>query len=269
MRTVMGIDAAWTVTQPTGIAVVEGDRYGWRLIAAEASYQRFLARADPNLEPEARPSGSIPNARDLLQAAIALCGRPVDVVAVDMPLAATPIIGRRVCDNAVSREYGCRKCGTHSPNAARPGRVAEHLRDTFAAAGYPLRTTEAASPGVIEVYPHPALVELADAAERLPYKAAKTRRYWPAETPADRRVRLLAMWSEILAMLESEVAGVTAALPLPDDDAKGATLKAFEDTLDAVICAWVAACALEGRAVWFGDDHSTIWIPKPLPARGS
>jgi predicted RNase H-like nuclease len=37
--------------------------------------------------------------------------------------------------------------------------------------------------------------------------------------------------------------------------------KAFEDTLDAVICAWVAVRALEGLAVPFGDDTAAIWIP--------
>jgi predicted RNase H-like nuclease len=43
----------------------------------------------------------------------------------------------------------------------------------FELAGYSLRTDTIARLGVIEVYPHPALVELAGAAERLPYKALK------------------------------------------------------------------------------------------------
>lgn len=261
MRAVMGIDAAWTTTQPTGVALAVEDGPGWRLVAAESSYQRFLARADSTLVPEIRPSGSIPYASDLLRAASALGGAPLDLVAVDMPLAQLPIVGRRACDNDVSRAYGSRKCGTHSPTVTRPGRVAEQLRETFAAAGYPLRTDTAQPPGVVEVYPHPALVELAGAAERLPYKAAKTRRYWPSLDLVARRVRLLAEWSGIVSLLETEISGVTAALPVPDPSHRGATLKSFEDTLDAVVCAWVAICALEGRATPFGDDHSTIWVP--------
>jgi predicted RNase H-like nuclease len=39
--------------------------------------------------------------------------------------------------------------------------------------------------------------------------------------------------------------------------------KAFEDTLDAAICAWVGVCALEGRAEALGDAVSAIWVPLP------
>jgi predicted RNase H-like nuclease len=38
-------------------------------------------------------------------------------------------------------------------------------------------------------------------------------------------------------------------------------VKAHEDALDAVICAWVGVCALEDRATPFGDENSAIWIP--------
>jgi predicted RNase H-like nuclease len=44
-----------------------------------------------------------------------------------------------------------------------------------------------------------------------------------------------------------------------------AAWSAYEDTLDTVVCAWIAVCALEGRAVPFGDESSAIWIPgRPL-----
>jgi predicted RNase H-like nuclease len=105
------------------------------------------------------------------------CGRPVDLVAIDMPLARSPIVGRRASDDAVSSAYGGRKCGTHTPSAFRPGRMSDDLREGFERAGYPLLTNTIAQSGVIEVYPHPALVELAGASERLPYKASKVRSY--------------------------------------------------------------------------------------------
>jgi hypothetical protein len=81
------------------------------------------------------------------------CGRPVDLIAIDMPLARSPIVGRRTCDDAVSRAYGGRKCGTHSPSASRPGRISEDLKNGFVRAGYPLLTDTIASKGTIEVYP--------------------------------------------------------------------------------------------------------------------
>ena len=45
-------------------------------------------------------------------------------------------------------------------------------------------------------------------------------------------------------------------------------LKAYEDALDAIVCAWIAICALEARAVPFGDETSAIWIPLPIETVG-
>lgn len=261
MRSVLGIDAAWTLTKPSGVALVAEDAGGWRLVAAESSYQRFLVRADGCQEPAMRPSGASPDVPGLISAAAALAGRPVDLVAVDMPLALSPIVGRRACDNAVSRYYGARKCGTHTPSALRPGRISDRLREGFHRAGFPLQTTSLASPGLIEVYPHTALVELAGASERLPYKAARIRQYWPSDSPSERRARLYRQWEEIAELLECEIAGAREAVPKLGLDAAGWQLKAYEDALDAIVCAWVAVCALEARARPFGDEDSAIWVP--------
>nr|WP_245581779.1 DUF429 domain-containing protein [Rhizobium ruizarguesonis] len=38
-------------------------------------------------------------------------------------------------------------------------------------------------------------------------------------------------------------------------------MKALEDTLDAVVCAWVGACVMDGRARAYGDVESAIWVP--------
>ena len=267
MRVVLGIDAAWSSTQPSGVAVVAEESSGWRLIAAESSYQRFQAKADTNLLREQRPSGSLADARALIAAASILCkGWPVDLVSIDIPLAREAITGRRFCDNEVSRMYGGRKCGTHSPTRARPGRVSDELREGFDLSGYPLLTRSISSRGVIEVYPHPALIELAGALERLPYKTPKTRTYWPSATPTERRERLYQQWKEIICLLEGQITNVSAVLIIPDMNAPKAEAKACEDALDAVVCAWVAICALEGRARPLGDDNSAIWIPYPRVA---
>jgi predicted RNase H-like nuclease len=127
--------------------------------------------------------------------------------------------------------------------------------------GYPLLTRIAAPVGVIEVYPHPALVELAGAPERVRYKASKVCTYWREATPSERRGLLYREWAGIVALLEREIEGVPAALTTPGPGASGLEIKAYEDALDAVVCAWVAVCAVEGRAVAFGDDSAAIWIP--------
>jgi predicted RNase H-like nuclease len=64
-------------------------------------------------------------------------------------------------------------------------------------------------------------------------------------------------------LLEGEIAGVGTALPSLELNVTGMKVKAYEDALDAIICAWVAVCALDGRAMPFGDEHSAIWIPSP------
>jgi predicted RNase H-like nuclease len=38
-------------------------------------------------------------------------------------------------------------------------------------------------------------------------------------------------------------------------------LKRYEDSLDALVCAWVGAKYLEGEAVAYGDHTAAIWIP--------
>ena len=136
------------------------------------------------------------------------------------------------------------------------------MRADFEAAGYGLWTTDRRpTPGLIEVYPHPALLTLTGARQRLEYKAGKTLTYWPNETPAIRRRNLFYVWMRIGAALEAEIAGVAAAIPLPDDSTVGRALKAYEDRLDAIVCVWCAIRALQGRATAYGDAVSAIWIP--------
>lgn len=260
MRSVLGIDAAWTTTQPSGVALVEETKNGWQLVAVEASYQRFHAIAS-GVAAEPRPSGSVPDAGALLETSTILCSPAVELVALDMPLSHKPIVGRRVSDNKVSREYGARKCGTHSPSSVRPGRISDKLRADFAAAGYELQTIENSPRGLIEVYPHPALVELANAKERLNYKAGRSKNYWPHLTPSERQVELHHEWSKIIHLLDGKISGVARRFNSFRIGTTGTEMKATEDMLDAVVCAWVAICALEGTAKPYGDEESAIWIP--------
>lgn len=262
---VLGIDAAWTAHNPSGVAVAVSGPLGWQLVAAAPSYEHFYAEASgmPSLE---KPTGSLPNAAALLTAASILCGNAITLVAVDMPLSHLPIVGRRASDTLISKVFGGRKCGTHSPSAARPGQISDDIKLEFQAAGYGLCTSSAADGGLIEVYPHPALLHLMAAPIRLPYKMSKTLTYWPNADKIERRRLLLQQWHSIVKRLETQISGVQAVLPQIDAKASGIQLKAYEDTLDAIICAWIGICALEGRAKAYGDDVSAIWVPDLAPA---
>lgn len=258
MTSVLGIDAAWTHTEPSGVALVERTGMIWRLVRVAASYQAFLS--DDHLE-GARHRGSTPNPKALLAKTAAIIGRPVTVVAIDMPLSTNPITGRRISDNAISVLYGAKHAGTHTPSQNRPGQLSDDLTLGFAHAGYPLLTSGASYPALIEVYPHPALIELAKADRRLPYKHAKSRKYWPDKSLLDRRHNILRVWGEIVSLLNCRIQGVTSALPLPDVACRGFEMKAFENSLDAVVCAWVGTCVLDSTAKAYGDDTSAIWVP--------
>lgn len=140
--------------------------------------------------------------------------------------------------------------------------MSDKLRADFEEAGYPLCTDALAIPGLIEVYPHPALIELTGAARRLCYKFDKRRKYWKLDTESVRRRRLIAVWEDIQRQISSEIEGIDCHLRFPDPErASNQEWKSHEDMLDAIVCAWVAICALGGRAVPFGDQVSAIWIP--------
>ena len=252
MKTVLGIDAAWTLKNPSGVALVQQSATGWSLIAVSPSVPQFLELAPPTKE-----SG---DAARLVQACAHLSGVAPQIVAIDMPLARRPITKRRASDNAISSAYGSRKCSTHSPTPERPGLIGERWYADFEKEGYPLQTSKFVGRGIVEVYPHPALVELAQAPERLRYKVAKKRSYWKECSPSERNEKLRAVWEEIIDLLDKVVAGTRTGMePLM----KSGKPKAIEDALDAVVCAWVGTCILDGLATPFGDEESAIWVPNP------
>ena len=263
MRSVLGLDAAWTEHNPSGVALVMETARGWKLKALAPSYLAFerLARGEA---PRTTPRGSRPEAPALIAACRALTGQAPDIIAVDMPLSRETIVGRRVSDNLISSAYGAKGCATHSPSRERPGAISDRFRADIEAEGYRLWTkpNEAgASLGLVEVYPHPALVELTRESRRLPYKAGKTKAYWPRLPILERKRKLLGVWATILAALERRIEGVAEALPAPDLEASGIVMKAYEDRLDAVVCALVGVNVLEGRARAFGDEVSAVWVP--------
>jgi len=270
---VLGIDAAWTPRQPSGVALIAATPAGWQCIAVAPSYAGFLALAlGEQVDWTARTSGCPPDAAALLAASAALLGgREPTVVAVDMPLSRQLITGRRPADNHISRVFGARKCGTHSPSVQRPGPLADDFARAFAALGFQLATS-ATRPGapnrVLEVYPHPALLRLLDAPERVMYKVGRTRAYWPAADPTRRRANVIQVLQTVLDGLRREIAAIPLVLPAAAGGVGLAPLKRFEDALDALVCAWVGARYLAGAVDAYGDSDAAIWVPAS-PATGS
>lgn len=212
-----------------------------------------------------KPTGRRPDLNRLLAVCRQLLdGEQVSLIAMDMPLSLEPIIRRRAADNAVSRAFGKQGCAVHSPSAQRPGPLADEVRAHAAALGLPLATATTPAgvcPALIEVYPHPALLRLLHSDYRVPYKVAKTIRYWPDATLPVRVARLHEQHSIIRSALDAYVVDVPRQLPTPAHIGSLASLTAHEDTLDALVCAWVGIRYVQGERRAHGDESAAIWIP--------
>lgn len=213
MTAILGIDAAWTAKQPSGIALVRNAGDTWQCVRLAPSYERFenLAEGDP-VDWDSKPTGSRPDLDRLLAVCRQLLDdQQVSLIAMDMPLSLEPVTRRRTADNAVSRAYGNKGCGVHSPSAERPGRLADEVRARAATLGFPLATASSpagACPALIEVYPHPALIHLLHCNFRIPDKVAKTTRYWRDATLQERVERLHEQHTRILSALGAHIVDV-------------------------------------------------------------
>ena len=266
---VLGIDAAWTAHQPSGIALVQNTGSGWSCLAVAPSHEAFIAQASGQpWDPQQKATGSRPNPAALLKASQQLAGAEVSCVSIDMPLATTPITRRRAADTAISSRFGPKGCAVHSPSTERPGAIADQLRADFAALGYRLHTngSEQSAPALIECYPHVALLALLKRDYRVPYKVSRSGRYWKAEklTCSERIERLLEQFQAIKTGLNQHISGIPDFIPAPYEVSTLASLKSVEDMLDGLICAWIGIEHLEGRTVGLGDDTAAIWVPQQL-----
>ena len=267
LRAVLGIDAAWSDQHPSAVALVAENGERWRCVALAPSYQEFLALSrGQGFNWQAKRKGAFANPGALLQAAHRfLGGNRVTVVALDIPLATTPIKGRRQADNLVSSEYGSRGCSTHSPGRPELRKVSRQLRDGFTRAGFPLVTASkrpVRSRSMIEVFPHPALLALLCETYRIPYKVSRERSYWPKCSPQERKLNLLEQFRRILNALQREISAIPLTLPSSSvDGLPRAELKAYEDSLDALLCAWVGIKYAKREVRSFGDETAAIWVP--------
>lgn len=263
VRTILGIDAAWTETQPSGVALLGYDGRDWKCLAVTPSYRSFEESARGTPVDWSRPAApGRPDIARIAAAAAGIAGRLPDLVAVDMPLSTGPIVGRGAADDAISRAFGAHGCAVHTPSETRPGRLADNMRSTLGDLGYPLATAETAvgtSPALVEVYPHTALLALLDAEYRVKYKISKAYKWWPELSLVERRAKILSTWTRILAVLSETIHGIELALPA--DAASNAALKRYEDALDSLICAWVGIEYLAGRTTAYGDRIAAIWTP--------
>ena len=259
MGYVLGIDAAWTATNPSGVALVSSGTSPPKLIRASPSFEDFVLGTDPGAwcaKHDFRAS-----LQDVLKVAAKLGGASVEIIAVDMPIATKPVRRRRASDQMISKCFGGRGCSTHTPTELRPGKISDRLCQEALDGGFSLVTTTDQQPerALIEVYPHVAVLELCQAAYRVPYKLSRVRRYWPRATACERRDNLRKEWAKVIGCLQERI---DFDLEIDCSGRQMRFWKAWEDVIDAIVCCWVGLEWLGGRARPYGDEISAIWVPE-------
>lgn len=262
MRAVLGIDAAWTTTEPSGVALALEHAPGrWRCERVAPSVETFLSgRVDWSQKPR---GGGLD-----VERLLSVVPRGASLtVAIDMPVGKTPPVARRASDNAVTSAFGRFGCGTHSPTPERPGPLSVDLTNAFARHGYIVAAAGDVPEGrLLEVYPHPAVMELLGRDYRVPYKVSRASKYWPGTTPAVRARRILGELHALNEAVSRRLRGASVRLPGRVDSL--AELKRYEDALDAMVCAFIGIEAIEGRGTAFGDSTAAIWLPATRRAAG-
>lgn len=215
----VGVDLAWGVRNPTGVAVLDGDGSLLRVCAA---------RDDADV--------------------LAALGRYVGgdcLVGFDAPLVVTNPTGQRPAETALNRDFRRFEAGAHPANTGKPefadgtraGRLAAALDldlDPFSSA--PRRA--------IEVYPHSATVALFRLTRTLKYKAK------PGRDVGRLQSELLRLMDGIEGLAHAPVplriTGNTDWLSLRRQvitAGRKCELRRAEDPIDAVVCAYVALYA--------------------------
>ena len=238
----IGLDLAWGERNPSGLAAIDrgGNVVAEGIATTEAEIAAFVSAHDAE--------GA--------------------VLGLDAPLVVRNRTGRRACEAELQRRYGRAGAGPYPSNltllggAARAMTLVERLPRPYLTV--PVEPLRRAGWWAVEVFPHPALVELGPLDRALRYKRGT----------AEERAAGLRRLYDLLAGLE------TATPPLrlaPDgllrsrlgrlDGLRGAARKAFEDLADAHVCAYVALwwwCYGRSRTLVAGDDAGgAILVPTP------
>lgn len=218
----VGIDLAWSPRNLSGLAIAERIRGRWALsdiLAGLRSNEEIIEWLDRGV------------------------GTGPAVVAIDAPLVVPYERRGREGDRLLTRLFGPMEAGVYP--ATRRGlrryggdRIWD-LVEELGSRGYrhdcrivPRRETRQ----VFETYPHAALVALFGLRQTLKYKARQGRTYgtrW-------RAIRALEAHLRSLRRSTPAMDGIDAILE-PGARHRGRKLKDYEDGLDAVVCAYVAA----------------------------
>ena len=236
----VGIDFAWTDKNPSGLASLAWD--GEALLLSKTDRKTGISAILNWVEAECRDGDGL--------------------VAVDAPTIIRNFAGQRPAEAELHRRFGKYDAGPYPANLSRPfARETTRLGCLLETLGFKHAATIVPQvPGrfQIEVFPHPAIVQLFDLGQIVKYKKGRV---------AKRASELSRLRDLMLRYLPETVPHLAPPM-LPIVSGSEQELKAIEDQLDAVICAYIAAhwwywgCK---RNEVFGDaDSGYIIVPKRI-----
>lgn len=240
----LGIDLGWR-SQPSGLCCLEwcGQKLHLRDMQRLETIAEILAWVD-GWTAEGEPAG----------------------IAVDAPTLIPNATGMRLPDRLTHTYFGRYHAGCYPANLGRPF-ADRTVQFGLSLEGRGFRHAPSLEPCQpqrfqIEVFPHPAMVHLFQLDRILKYKKGKV-----AERQAE-LARLRRLILEVLPTLDPALA--IAPADLPEVPLRGTALKALEDQLDGLICAYVAAhwwlWGLDRNWVLGDADAGYIVVPAPIGA---
>lgn len=181
-------------------------------------------------------------------------------IAIDAPLIIKNDTGQRLCEKALSRDYGGRKASCHTSNKRLyPEALSVKLSTVLQTHGF---NHLAPCKWQIECYPHPAIIECFNLPERLAYKKGSV---------AERKAGQIELARLILSLEHSKVLPLTLPKNLQGllsatyiKSLKGISLKSNEDALDAIVCLYIAGLySIKAGGIVYGDKAlGYIFVPK-------
>lgn len=207
----VGVDLAWGLRNPTGVAVLDGDG-ALVHVSAAGDDDDVLARLVPYVDGPC-------------------------VVAVDAPLVVTNATGTRPCETALNRDFRRYDAGTHPANTglawfADGGRGARLCRTL----DLDLDPRSSSTRRALEVYPHAAAVVLFGLHRTLKYKQKQGRDVALLQSELLRLIQLI----ERLPDLSIDHPDWRRLRTTVEAATRKSELRRAEDPIDAVLCAYVA-----------------------------
>ncbi len=223
----LGIDLAWSPRNGTGFA------------AAEKVGPRWILRGTMS---------NLRTNREIVDIVTWYTYRRPAIIAIDAPLVVPYRTRGREGDRLITKLFGPHDAGVYPATRFYLGRYggkriwdlvgdlerAGFRHDCRVEPGKPART-------FFETYPHAAMVALFDLRKTLKYKTRQGRTYdtrW-------REFRRLESHLRALSNAEPAMAGFDTFLSPDLRSLRGGKLKEYEDRLDAILCAYVAAYYLD------------------------